>query len=246
MNALSKLTTTEFKLLLREPMGAFFVLAFPVILLVILGSIPAFREPSEDLNGLRVIDLYTPIIIAMTISMLALNSMPAVLATYREKGILRRMATTPVPPARVLMAQVVLSTVTATAMLVLVLAVARIAFSVALPEQLAGYVLAFLLSVVTMVAIGLFITAIAPNGKAATAIGNLAFFPLMFFAGLWLPRAGMPDVLQRISDFTPLGAAVRAMDDAMAGAFPELLPIGVMLIWTVAAGAAAIRYFRWE
>jgi hypothetical protein len=35
------------------------------------------------------------------------------------------------------------------------------------------------------------------------------------------------------------------MDEATAGSFP-VLPIGVMLIWTVAAGAAAIRYFRWE
>jgi ABC-2 type transport system permease protein len=45
MPALRKLTLVEVKLFLRDPMAAFFALAFPPLLVVILGSIPAFREP---------------------------------------------------------------------------------------------------------------------------------------------------------------------------------------------------------
>ncbi len=83
--------------------------------------------------------------------------------------------------------------------------------------------LAFLLAAVGVFAIGLFIAAVAPTGKAGNAIGTLLFFPSMFFAGLWTPREVMPGVLQRIGDFTPLGAGERALHDAMTGHWPNLL-----------------------
>lgn len=243
---MSKLTITELKLFLREPGLVFFTLALPAIVLVILGCVPAFREPNPDLGGARVIDLYLPITIAMAIALTALGSVPMALATYREKRILRRMATTPVHPIRLLTAHLAVSAALAAGMLVLVLVIGRLAFAVALPRQILGYVLAFGLTTLAMLALGLLIAALAPNGKAAGGIGNILFFPLAFFAGLYFPRAAMPDVLRQISDFTPLGAGVSAMDTAAAGSWPPLLPIGVMLIWALAAGAVAARYFRWE
>jgi ABC-2 type transport system permease protein len=72
------------------------------------------------------------------------------------------------------------------------------------------------------------------------------FFPLVFFAGLWLPRAAMNHVLKTISDFTPLGAGVQSLQDATAGHWPQLLHLVVLLGWTVVAGGLASRYFRWE
>jgi hypothetical protein len=45
----------------REPFGLFWMLGFPALLLVILGLIPSFREPSADLAGRRVIDPHVPV-----------------------------------------------------------------------------------------------------------------------------------------------------------------------------------------
>jgi ABC-2 type transport system permease protein len=246
VNPLTKLTLTETKLFFREPIGVFFTLAFPPLLLVILGSVPAFRQPSPDLGGARVVDLYSPIVIMVALAMLALSGLPQVLATYREKGILRRMAVTPVRPVAMLGAQLLMCTAAAVATTAVVLAIGRIAFDVALPRQVAGYVVAYVLSALASLAIGLLIAALAPSGKGAGAIGTLLFFPVAFFAGLWVPRAGMPDWLNRIGDFTPLGAGVQSLQDAAGGAWPQLLHIGVLLAWTVGAGAIAARFFRWE
>jgi ABC-2 type transport system permease protein len=246
MNPLTKLTFTETKLFFREPIGVFFTLAFPPLLLVILGSIPSFREPNQDLHGARTIDLYAPIVIAMSIALLAFNGLPQILATYREKGILRRMATTPVRPVVVLAAQLLMCAAMSLVAVILVQTVGRIVFAVPLPRQAGGYVLAYLLTVVTALTIGLLIAALAPSGKGAGSIGTLLFFPVLFFAGLWLPRASMPEVLRRISDFTPLGAGVQSLQDAANGGWPQPLHIAVMLVWTVAAGAVAARNFRWE
>ena len=69
--------------------------------------------------------------------------------------------------------------------------------------------------------IGLVIAAVARTANGANVIGRLVFFPLMFFAGLWLPRALMPGVLLDISNYTPLGAAVQAMQDSMLRGTPR-------------------------
>ena len=246
MNPLAKLTLTEVKLFFREPLAVFFALAFPPILLAILGSIPSFREPSQDLGGARIVDLYAPIVIALSIAMLAFSGLPQILATYREKGILKRMATTPVRPVMVLAAQLLMCVAMSLVTLVLVLAVGRIAFDVPLPRQAGGYALAYVLSAVTALTLGLVVAALAPSGKGASSIGTMLFFPMMFFAGLWFPRESMPEALRRVSDFTPLGAGVQSLQDAAGGGWPHLPQVAVLLVWTVAAGALAARKFRWE
>jgi hypothetical protein len=117
MNRLAKLTFTESKLFLRDPMAVFFAVAFPPLLLAILGAIPAFREPNEDLGGARVIDLYVPIMVGFVLAMLAISVIPTYLATYRERGILRRLSTTPMQPASLLPAELVMALVAVTLVL---------------------------------------------------------------------------------------------------------------------------------
>ncbi|MEU6077827.1 ABC transporter permease [Micromonospora sp. NPDC047074] len=246
MSALARLTATETKLFFREPMIVFFALGFPPILLVILGTIPAFREPDESLDGLRVIDLYAPIIVAMGVALFALNALSQLFATYREKGVLRRMRTTPVKPRVMLGAQLLMATILSVATMLVVLAIARLAFDVRLPRQLPAYLLSYVLAALAMFAIGLLVASLAPTGKSAGAIGTLLFFPSVFFAGLWIPRDSMNDVLRTISDFTPLGAGVQSLQDAAAGHWPQLPHVAVMLGWTIVAGGLAARHFRWE
>jgi ABC-2 type transport system permease protein len=246
MSVFVKLARSELRLFLRDPVSAFFALAFPTVLVVILGSIPAFRDANPALGGGRVIDIYVGISVILVLAMLALQVTPAVLATYREKGILRRLATTPVGPGRMLSAQLAMSALIGVGSAGLVLAVGRIAFGVALPDQIVSFVIAFLLSGAAVFAIGLFIAAVAPSGKAANSIGTLLFFPSMFFAGLWTPREVMPGIIQRIGDFTPLGAGERALHDAVAGHWTNPLSLTVLVAYVVVFAVAASKMFRWE
>jgi ABC-2 type transport system permease protein len=245
--ALRKLTVIEFRLFLRDRIGPIWAIAFPVVLLVIFGSIPGFKHPvSPSLPGVSILDAYLPILIAFVLAMLALNVLPPVLAGYREKGILRRLATTPVGPSRVLGAQVFISLSVTIVTVILLLAVARIAYHVPLPRQAGGFVLAALLAFGALLSLGLLISAVATSGRVANGAGAILFFPLMFFAGLWLPIASMPRVLQHISHATPLGAAVQALQDSWQGHFPASLQLITLAIYVVVLGGAAIRLFRWE
>src|SRR5258708_11236408 len=172
MRAFSKMTWNEMKLFLREPVGVFFAVLFPTLLVVILGCIPTFRVPSKDLGGLRVVDLYVPIAIALSLALLALTAMPTNLGTYREKGILRRLAVTPMPPARLLLAQLLTQLIMAIVAVVLLIAVSRVAFDVAVPRQIMGDVVAFLLAATALFAMGFVVAALAASGRPAPAFGR--------------------------------------------------------------------------
>ena len=88
----------------------------------------------------------------------------------------------------------------------------------ALPRQLGGFILAIALTMAAVISLGTLITALAPSQRIATAAGGLLlFFPLMFFAGLWVPQAEMGAGLRDVSHYTPLGAAVPAVQNAIAG-----------------------------
>jgi ABC-2 type transport system permease protein len=171
MSGLLKMTWNEIRLFLREPAAVFFAVLFPTLLVLILGSIPAFRAPSKDLGGLRVVDLYVPISIALSLALLALTSMPSYLGTYREKGILRRLGVTPMPPARLLLAQLLTNLLMAILAVALLITVSRIAFDVAVPRQIVGYGVAFLLAAAALFAMGLLVAAVAPSGRSAPSIG---------------------------------------------------------------------------
>ena len=140
------------------------------------------------------------------------------LAGYREKGVLRRLRTTPVGPGPGARPPSCWSTWPWwSSRWPLILAVARIGFGVPLPRQLAGFVLAALLAAAALIGVGLFIAAVAPTGQAAKAIGDDPVLPADV-----LRRAVVADRrdarrLRHISHATPLGAAVQALQDALAG-----------------------------
>jgi ABC-2 type transport system permease protein len=244
--ALLKLSLTELKLLSRERVRMALPIAVPLVLLIILGSIHSLRQPVALYGGASFIDIYTTTLVVMGLALLALTNMPMMLADYRERGVLRRLQTTPIGPVRVLVAQLVADLTIAVAMVVLILAVARIGFAVPLPRQPGAFVLSALLAAAALLAAGLLVAAIAPTGRVARGIGALLFYPMMFFAGLWLPIPNMPATLQHISHATPLGAAGPALAAATAGSWPTALQLLTLAAWAVALGLAAARFFRWE
>ncbi|MCZ0986819.1 ABC transporter permease [Streptomyces diastatochromogenes] len=237
---------TEIRLFRREPGGIFWILLFPTLLLVILGSIPSFRRPDDSLGGLRTIDVYVPVAVLLGLIVGGLQSMPQTLTGYRERGILRRMATTPVRPAALLSAQMVVYGGAALGSALLSLAVGRLGFDVRLPEQPFGYALALVLAVLVALALGAVISALSRTTKIAGAIGSAVFFPAMFCAGVWLPVQAMPDVLARIVGCTPFGAAAQALNQAAAGHWPGWTHLGVLSVWILLLTGAAGRWFRWE
>ncbi|MFC6598402.1 ABC transporter permease [Kitasatospora paranensis] len=244
--ALRALVGSEARLFLREPAAWFFTVVFPSLLVAILGSVPGFRTPVPELGGLSTVAAYAPITVVFGLTMLAMNGVAPVFTGYRERGVLRRLSASPVPAGLVLGALTLVYLVVAVVSLVLVVVVGRAGFGVALPRQPLALVVVFLLGAASLFACGLLVAALAPTAKVGNAVGTALFFPLMFFSGLWVPRALMPGVLRRIGDFLPSGAATQAVQDAWQGRWPQSGDVATMVLFAVVVGVVAAKSFRWE
>lgn len=247
MNAQTRMILTEARLFARELPSLFFTIGFPTVLILALGAFyPGFRDAAPELGGRRLIDLYVPIVLALALASAALGVLPNVIATYRQLGVLRRLATTPVGPVRLLVAQLAVQVVAALIGAIAAVTAATLAFGTPVPENVPALVLAFVLAAAAVFALGLVVAAVARTSGQGSSLGMLLYFPALFFSGIYFPREAMPPLLRTVSDFTPLGAGVQAMQDAWAGNLPAAGTLLVMAAFGLVGGAIAARLFRWE
>lgn len=244
--AFGKLLLNESRLAWRVPVGIGTGLGIPILLLFVFGLIPGTRKPSSDLGGVSYFTLTFPILITEMVEVLSLIVLPRSLIKYRETGILRRLSVTPVPPSWLLAAQVLINLAIVLAGFIILTATGVAAFGLAVPKNFPGFLLAYLLTVTSLFALGLCIAAFVRSDALANGIGAVLFIALSFFGGLWIPRPLMPPVLINISNWTPLGASVDAMQSAAQGLFPSPQSILVFAAYTLVFGYLAIRYFKWE
>jgi ABC-2 type transport system permease protein len=241
-----KIVLNEARLAWRLPFGLATALTLSITLLVIFGTVHSTLTDLKTLDGHTYFYVYFPIFVVVVIAGTALFSLPLTLAAYRERGILRRLSTTPVSPAWVLAAQIIVNLATEAIALITFLALSLIVFGDGAPKSLAGFLLAIVLCIAAVFAIGLWIAAVARSERMGGASGAVTFASLMFFAGLWTPHVVMPAPLRDISDLTPLGAAVEAVQDALYHGFPPVAPFLVMMAYAAIFGFLANRFFRWD
>ena len=105
LRGLWRLTWLEIKIFVREPLGVFGA-GVPVLIFVVLGWVfgPRIQRGSPDLP--RVVSVDLPIFAALLIATSAVLSLVAIMAIYREAGILKRLRATPLRPHTILIAHV--------------------------------------------------------------------------------------------------------------------------------------------
>src|SRR5262245_65692901 len=145
MNEMRALIASEARLLFREPIYWLVVILLPTAVLAIFGSMFGPSKPDPALGGLRFVDVFVPSLVVITVATLGIQTLPIRLATYREKGVLRRLSTTPSHPMRLLIAQFTVYALTAFVALGLLIVVANLAFGVPWPKEPLAYLAAFVL-----------------------------------------------------------------------------------------------------
>ncbi len=249
-----KMTWMEAKLFLREPVNAFFTLVFPLMLLVLYGfifnSIPASRTGGQgaDNNYMPTLDSYVPALIAMIIGTTGLMSTTITMATYRERGILRRLRTTPVTPLIVLSAQVAVVFAMIAVGMLLLIAAGSLFFHVRLAGNAFSLLGGFALACLGFFSIGFILAGTLPTARVAQIVAMSLLYPMLFLSGAFFSLKLLPAAVQKVSAFLPLTYVVNLLSGLWSGgSWGDHLPDVCVLVGMLVVGiVVSVKTFRWE
>ncbi|MSO29763.1 MAG: ABC transporter permease [Acidobacteria bacterium] len=248
LRGLWQLTWLEIKIFAREPLGLIGSVAVPVLFFVALRRVvgPTVRRGVSDVPRFVSVDL--PVFASLLIVLSAVLSLVAIIAIYREGGILKRLRATPLRPYTILAAHVIVKLLfTAITLGVMVLAGRR--FYLLEPGvPVASFALALLFSTVSLISVGFLVASVVPTARFAQPIGSLILYPMFGLSGLFIPIAALPPTVQAIARALPLSYAVSLLRGIWHGeGWMAHATDGAMLaLMFVVFTAIATKVFRWE
>lgn len=226
-----------------------FTFLFPLTWLVVLGLVVG-NATVDGGTGVRMMQFVTPTAAVMGVLYATLPTVASSLADARERGVLKRVRGTPLPTWVYLTGRMGASVVLALGSLVTMLVVGVLAYDVqviwrTMPATLVTSVVA----IACFSAAGLAVAAVARSAVVAQAASMAAAVVLGFISGV-LIVGDLPTWTDRVASVFPLRAyneAVKAQFDPFgSGAGWDPGTLLMLAAWTVAAGAIAVRFFRWD
>ena len=189
-----RLTWLELKIFMREPLGLIGTVITPVLIFLVLERLggPHASQRSRDLPRSISVDL--PILCSLLITTSTVLSLTAIIAIYREGGILRRLRATPLRPFTILAAHVLVKLLlTAVTLAAMLLAGRRYAVAEA-GVPLVSFAVALLFSTVSLSSLGFLIASLVPTARFAQPLGALILLPDDWcFRAIRAPRIAAAD-----------------------------------------------------
>ncbi len=247
MKAFLTLTGIELRLAMRNPIYMFFALAFPVLMMALFGGMYG-NQPSPFYGGRGAVDMLTPAYIAMVVAVSGLMGLPLQLADYRQRKVLKRYEATPLGKATIMWPHFIVNGLVCALGIILLIIVGFAFFGLHFYGNLFYFILALLLSMLSIFSIGFLIAAVVPNSNAAIGVAYLVYFPMLFLSGATIPLQIMPPAVKAISQFLPLTYCVDLLQGVWTEASPSglLNPILVLMMVGAVCTVLSVRFFRWE
>jgi ABC-2 type transport system permease protein len=247
MRGLLKLTWLEIRIFVREPLGFVAAVGIPLAMFLLLGrSVGAGSAHSAKTTQFLAQDL--PLFLSIFISINAALSLIAVISIYREGGILKRLRATPLRPAVILGAHVLVKLVFTGISLVLMLLAGRRFYPVTLHPHVAGFALAVVVTTVAILCMGFVVASMVGTARFAQLIGSAIFYPMLVVSGMFVPLSSLPRPWALLGGVLPMSHAVALLRGAWVGAsWLVLLPhLGALALTIAICLALTTRVFRWE
>src|SRR3954452_17251605 len=204
-----RLLGTELRLFTRDPLTLTFVVVFPIVtMLVIAGS---FGNQPDDAFPVNPSHWYVSSYLTVVIAATGLIMLPVHIASYRERGVLRRFAVAGFPRWSFALAELFVGLTAIAVSGALLLVVAAPTYGVPAVADPVRAAAGFMAASVAFVSIGVLLGTVLPSARSAQAIGLLLFFPSFLLGGGGPPPSAMSESLSRIADVLPLTLANRAI-----------------------------------
>jgi ABC-2 type transport system permease protein len=210
-----------------------------------------FTAKAERLNtkGLSQFDYVFAGLLGFSIIGLGIFGPVNVFPQLKKQGVLRRLHTTPIRVWEYFVSNVASQSVIGMLSIGIQFVVAITVFNLTITGNIITLVPFLILSIITILGIGLAIGGWAKNEQQAAPLANIIVFPMLFLSGTFFPRFLMPEWLQNVSNFLPLTPVIDGIRlIATEGkTLVDLGPqIGLLAAWMVVIYVIAFRVFRWE
>ena len=248
LRGLWKLTWLEIKIFVREPLGLIGSVAIPVVIFVVVSRMTAARARINPAALPRVLSVDLPILASIAIATSAVLSLTAIIAIYREGGILKRLRATPLRPHTILTAHVLVKLIFTALTLAATILAGRRFYPVDADVPLASFTLALLFSTASLVSVGFLVASLVPTARFAQPIGTLVLYPMLGLSGLFVPLEFLPPTLRTIARGLPFTYAVSLLRGIWHGEgwLAHAGDVAVLTLMFLAFMAIAARVFRWE
>ncbi|GGQ59272.1 ABC transporter permease [Streptomyces pilosus] len=230
----------ETRMLLRNGEQLLLTVIIPTLLLVLFGTVDVV-----DLGEGEAVDFLAPGILALAVMSTAFTGQAIATGFERRYGVLKRLASSPLPRWGLMTAKTISVLVTEVLQVLLVTVIA-----LALGWSPRGNPLSVLLLLVLGTAafsgLGLLMAGTL-KAEATLAAANLVFLLLLVGGGVIVPLDRFPDAAQDVLGLLPISALSEGLRDVLQhGAGMPWGELGILAVWAVAGLAAAGKFFRWE
>jgi len=235
---------TEQKLYWRSRESAVFTFIFPLLLFVLLGSVYTGRYYGKPASQVLLAAL-----LAYGCAMVAFAGLAITLVIRRESGILKRLRSTPLPPATYVAGLLVSTLIVFGLETVALFLLGRAVFGTPLPSRVGSVALLVALGVLSFAALGVGLSGLIRSSEGSSAVVNLIVLPMAFITGAFGPTTHYPHFLRAIGEVLPLKYLVDLANAVYLHDRPlwsDPGAIGVLAAWGVVGVVAALFRFRWE
>jgi ABC-2 type transport system permease protein len=245
----------ELKQFFRQRESVVFTLLFPVLLLLIFGSV--FKD--EIAPGVTFSQYFVAGMIASGLVNTGFQQLAITIPMERDDGTLKRLRGTPAPASSYFIGKIILVFVSMSIQVILLLIFGVLLYGITLPSESAHWITfiwVMLLGLISSTLLGIAFSSVPKSGRGASAVVSPIVIILQFFSGVFFVFTQLPTWMQNFAAIFPLKWLTQGMRavflpdsfaaQEVAGSW-ELGKIALFLsIWSIAGFFLALKTFRWE
>ncbi len=246
----------EVKEFVRSREQMVFIFAFPMMLLLLFGSV--FGGEEMDGTGVTFAQYFLAGKVASGILNTGFQSLAMSIAIDRDEDVLKRIHATPLPASAFFAAKILQVLAVSVVQIAILIAIGVAIYDVALPTDAAHwwtFTWVFLLGTAGSTTLGIAGSSLLRNAKAGSAIITPIVLFLQFTSGVFLVFTQVPTFLQNVASVFPLRWLAQGMRSVFlpeefaaaeaAGSWQHPLTAIILAVWVVVGLVLALRTFRW-
>ncbi|KUN71107.1 ABC transporter [Streptomyces canus] len=230
----------ETKMLLRNGEQLLLTVVIPTLVLVLFSSVDII-----DTDEGKAVDFLTPGVLALAVMSTAFTGQAIATGFERRYGVLKRLASSPLPRWGLMTAKTA-SVLVTEFLQVILLTVIAFALGWSPHGNPLSVLLLLILGTAAFSGLGLLMAGTL-KAEATLAAANLVFLLLLVGGAVMVPLSKFPSGAQDVLGLLPITALSDGLRDVLQhGAGVPWGDLGILAVWAVAGLALAGRFFRWE